>query len=98
MYSKVENKFVHLIPAGNYVMTLHAFEEMEDDGLDIFDIENVVIKGKVIEKQKDMLTGEFKYRFKGQTLSNGIAETVLKFGFHGKAVIITVYKARQEIL
>jgi hypothetical protein len=59
---------------------------------------NADFKGKVIEKQKDMLTGEFKYRFKGPTLSNGIAETVLKFGFHGKAVIITVYKARQEIL
>jgi hypothetical protein len=84
--------------SGDYVMTLHAFEEMEDDGLDIFDIENIVIKGKIIEKQKDLLTGELKYRFKGQTLSNGLAETVLKFGFNGKAVIITVFKTRRRIL
>ena len=98
MHNKIENKFVELMVSGDYMMTLHAFEEMEDDGLDIFDIENIVIKGKIIEKQKDLLTGEFKYRFKGQTLSNGLAETVLKFGFNGKAVIITVFKTRQEIL
>ena len=79
-------------------MTLHAFEEMEDDGLDIFDIENVVLNGKIIEKQKELLTGELKYRFKGQTLSNGMAETVLKFGFNSKAVIITVFKTRRKIL
>ena len=98
MYNKIENRFSDLIASGNYVMTVHAFEEMEDDGLDIFDIESVILNGKIIEKQKDVLTGELKYRFKGQTLSNGIAETVLKFGFNGKAVIITVFKTRRKIL
>ena len=95
MHSKIEKRFVKLIAEGNYVMTLHAFEEMEDDALDIYDIEHVIVSGKIVEKQKEPLTGEIKYRFKGQTLSNGIAETVLKFGFNGKAVIITVFKTRQ---
>jgi hypothetical protein len=98
LHNKIENRFADLITSGNYVMTLHAFEEMEDDDLDIFDIENVILNGKIVEKQKDLLTGELKYRFKGQTLSNGIAETVLKFGFNGKAVIITVFKTRRRIL
>ena len=41
MYGKIEKKFIDLISAGKYVMTVHAFEEMDDDGLDIFDIENI---------------------------------------------------------
>ena len=95
MHSKIEKRFVKLITEGSYVMTLHAFEEMEDDALDIYDIEHVIVNGKIVDKQREPLTGELKYRFKGQTLSNGIAETVVKFGFNGKAVIITVFKTRQ---
>lgn len=45
-----------------YGMTLHAEEEMEDDGLTIFDVEHAILSGAIVEKQRDHDTGESKYR------------------------------------
>lgn len=36
-------------------MTLHAEEEMSDDGLTIYDIEHCILTGKIIERQKNRL-------------------------------------------
>ncbi len=33
--------------------TLHAEEEMNDDGLAIFDVEHCLLTGEIIERQKD---------------------------------------------
>ncbi|RPH56843.1 DUF4258 domain-containing protein [bacterium] len=33
-----------------YVMTTHAEEEMDDDGLTIFDVESVILTGDIIER------------------------------------------------
>jgi U3 small nucleolar ribonucleoprotein component len=44
-------------------MTFHAEEEMADDNLSIFDIERVVLTGKIVERQKDKNTKEWKYRW-----------------------------------
>jgi len=48
-----------------YVMTLHAEEEMNDDGLTIYDVERCILTGKVLERQKDAVTAEWKYRGPG---------------------------------
>ena len=75
-----------------YIMTLHAEEEMEDDNLSIFDIESVVLTGKIIERQKDQITKEGKYLIEGKSISIGLAIVVAKLSITGKLVIITVYK------
>jgi hypothetical protein len=36
----------------NYVMTIHADEEMDDDGLSILDIEQVILTGQIVERQR----------------------------------------------
>jgi hypothetical protein len=41
-----------------YVMTLHAEEEMSDDDLSIFDVERSLLTGEIVERQKDAVTGE----------------------------------------
>ncbi|MCA9871720.1 MAG: DUF4258 domain-containing protein [Caldilineae bacterium] len=43
-----------------YVMTLHAEEEMTDDHLSIFDIERAILTGSVFERQTDHVSGEWK--------------------------------------
>ncbi len=73
-------------------MTLHAEEEMEDDNLSIFDIESVVLTGKIIERQKDQINKEWKYLIEGKNISIGFAIVVAKLSITGKLVIITVYK------
>jgi hypothetical protein len=47
-----------------YVVTLHAEEEMDNDGLSIFDIEHGILTGKIFERQKDIITAEWKYKKK----------------------------------
>ncbi|BAU14359.1 hypothetical protein LEP3755_49060 [Leptolyngbya sp. NIES-3755] len=74
-----------------YVMTLHAEEEMEDDGLFIQDIEQGILTGIILERQRDRNTDEWKYRIRGVTLDNTDVEVVAKLGATGSVVIITVY-------
>ena len=76
-----------------YVMTLHAEEEMDADDLSIFDVERGILTGRVIERQRDRETAEFKYVVEGRTLAGDLIVVVAKMGFTGKLVIITVYLA-----
>ena len=78
--------------AHQYVMTLHAEEEMNDDDLSIFDIENCILTGRVVERQKDHDTGEWKYLIQGRTLADAEIVVVAKLSLTGKLVIITVYQ------
>ncbi|MBF0234936.1 MAG: DUF4258 domain-containing protein [Desulfamplus sp.] len=79
-----------------YIMTLHGEEEMVDDNLSIFDVERVILTGQITERQKDQITGEWKYIVEGETISLGFAIVVSKFSITGKLVIITVYKIEEE--
>lgn len=84
MRDKVRNR--------QYVMTLHAEEEMSDDELTIFDVERSILTGEIVERQKDAQTGEWKYPVKGQTVAGDEIVVVGKIGLTGKLVIITVYR------
>jgi len=75
-----------------YIMTLHAEEEMDDDGLSIFDVESGILTGKIRERQKDKEAVEWKYVIEGQTLAGEKMAVVAKIGITGKLVIITVWR------
>ena len=83
--------FRHLIRSLNYVVSTHAAEELDDDNLSILDLENIVLTGEVIERQRDAQTGEAKCVVSGITLDGASAEVIVKIGFTGKLVVITVY-------
>lgn len=51
-----------------YVMTLHAEEEMNDDNLTIYDVEHCILTGKIVERQRDAVTAEWKYCIMGNCL------------------------------
>jgi len=74
-----------------YVMTIHTEEEMNNDCLTIYDVERGILTGKILERQKDTETTEWKYRINGQTISGGEVEIIAKLSPTGKLVIITVY-------
>ena len=92
MDDRILTRMREAIRTRNYVMTLHAEEEMNDDNLSIFDVERIILTGEIIERQKDRTTTEWKYLIEGDTISNGMAIVVCKTGIAGKLVIITVYK------
>lgn len=91
MLESVRNKIREMIRTLEYVMTLHAEEEMINDGLTIFDIESAILTGEITEKQKDQETGEWKYLINGVTLDDNEIIVVGKLSVMNKLVIITVY-------
>ena len=72
-------------------MTLHAEEEMDNEGLAIYDVERGILTGKIIERLKDRVTDEWKYLVDGQTIAGDRVVVVTKLSMTGKLVIITVY-------
>ena len=82
-----------LIRALNYVVSIHAAEELDDDNLTILDLENIILTGEIIERQLDHQTREVKCVIRGFTLDDLEAETIVKIGPTGRLVVITVYLA-----
>ena len=74
-----------------YLMTIHAEEEMDNDGLSVFDVEQVILTGEIIERQRDVDTNEWKYLIQGQTVEELNAVVVCKLSLTDKLVIITLY-------
>ncbi len=92
MFERALHQMRERLRAHQYVMTLHAEEEMNDDDLSIFDIENCILTGRVVERQKDHDTSEWKYLIQGRTLADAEIVVVAKLSLTGKWVIITVYQ------
>jgi hypothetical protein len=81
----------HLIRTLSYVVSTHAADELEDDQLSILDLENIILTGQIVERQRDRGTRETKYVIQGATLQGYAGEVVAKIGHTGKLVVITVY-------
>jgi hypothetical protein len=92
MYERVLHQMRECIRTRQYVMTLHATDEMYDDNLSIFDVESAVLTGEIMERQKDSSTGEWKYVLKGQTLDEENIFVVGKISPVSKLVMITVFR------
>lgn len=91
MFDEILQRMRDKIKARQYVMTIHAEEEMSDDNLSIYDIEQAILTGEILERQKDRTTAESKYRIKGLAMDDNEIEIIAKLSQIGKLVIITVY-------
>ena len=80
-----------LVRSLNYVVSLHAAEELEDDNLTILDFENIILAGHIVERQKDRKTRETKIVIRGRTLEEREAETIVKVGLMGILYVVTIY-------
>ncbi len=69
MFDRILKRMRERIRSRQYVMTLHAEEEMDADGLTIYDVERGVLSGKILERRRDKVTGEWKYRSEGRRLT-----------------------------
>ena len=81
----------HLIRTLSYVVSTHAADELEDDNLSILDLENIILTGQIIDRQRDAQTREVKCVVAGLRLDGSAAEAVVKVGSTGKLIVITVY-------
>lgn len=78
MFSKILTRMQQRIREKQYIMTLHGEEEMDADALTIDDVEHCMRAGEIIERQKDSVTAEWKYRITGKALGGGRMETIAK--------------------
>ena len=92
MFEPILKRMREKVRTRQYVMTLHAEEEMEEDGYSVFDVESGILTGKIFERQKEYATAEWKYLLKGQAVAGDAIIVVGKLSPTGKLVIITVYR------
>ena len=92
MSSRVLAKLRALIRSRQYVMTLHADEEMDADGFSIVDVENALLTGELVGRQTDRQSRERKYLIQGPSADRTTdLVVVVKFGLGDQLVIVTVY-------
>jgi len=91
VFERIRKVMREKIRKNEYIMTTHAEEEMNDDDLTIYDVESCMLNGKIIERERDNETGEWKYCLNGETLSGDTIEVIAKISPTGTLVIITVY-------
>ena len=87
------NRLRDLIRSLNYAVSIHVAEELDDDDFTILDLENIILTGAVVERQRDRQTREVKYIVRGHTLSGVPAEAVVKLAPDGNLFVITFYRA-----
>ena len=81
-----------LVRLGLYVMTTHADEEADADDFSVFDVESAILTGKIVERQKEAETGEWKYVISGEAVDGRQMGVVAKFGTSAQMLyILTVY-------
>jgi len=73
-------------------MTIHAEEEMDDDALTILDVERSVLTGRIVERQRDVRTREWKYVVSGAGVDGRPVGIVAKLSPTGRLVILTTYR------
>lgn len=51
MYNRILRQMREKIRLHQYAMTLHAEEEMSEDGFTVFDVERAILTGEIVERQ-----------------------------------------------
>ena len=92
MFERVLRRLREKVRMGQYVMTIHAEEEMEADDLGVFDVESAILTGRILERQRDRDTREPKYLLRGEALDERSIGVVMKLSPTGKMVVVTVYR------
>lgn len=93
MFTRILIKMKESIRRRDYIITIHAAEEMDDDGFSIFDVEHCILHGEIAERQKEHTSAEWKYLVRGFTFHTKGINVVVKLSITGKLVIITVFAA-----
>ena len=74
----------------NYYLSWHAEEEMLDDNLERFDVENAILKGKIKRRLTKDIRGT-RYRIEGPAKDGRMIHVICRFKADSSLVIITAY-------
>jgi hypothetical protein len=91
MYERILHRMREKVRRLDYVVTIHAEDEMDEDEYSIVDVENGVLTGRITQRQNDRTTGEVKYVLRGHARDGRDIWIVAKFGAIGKLIFITIF-------
>ena len=95
MLTKTLTKIREKIRQEEYVLTVHAEEEINNDEFVEVDVETSILNGRIIRRQRDLL-GRAKYIIEGAATDGRKVQTVCRFSDSGNyVVIITVYEVME---
>ena len=92
MIQKIRQKIID----EKYIVSSHAEEELEDDDLDIYDLENAILKGYVEKKLKEDIRGT-RYKIEGPALDGRIIHIICRHKEIGNLLVITAYTLEGNI-
>jgi hypothetical protein len=92
MYERILRRIQAHIRQGEYLLTNHVRDEMDEDGFSLYDLEQGILSGTLVERQRDRVTREAKYRIQGMAPDDREMEVIVKFSVTRRLVIITVYE------
>ena len=92
MHDHILRQMRDKIRANEYIVSAHAYEEIQDDDLSILDGEHIILTGSIVECQQDLTSSEYKYVILGQTQAGHLAVVVAKISPTGKLVFITSWR------
>lgn len=77
-------------------MTVHAMEELAEDDLDILDVEQAILNGQVVRREKDDPRGT-RYVVEGIATDDETSVGIVgRFPGNERYLIITVYEASKD--
>lgn len=92
MYRSVLRKMQQCIQQGRCKARSHAYDEMDEDDIQIEDAMRAILNGRIRERQWDSVYHEYKYIVRGRTIAGYEIEVVAKIEQAEETVmIITVY-------
>jgi hypothetical protein len=80
----------------NYYISSHAEDEMLDDLLERFDVENAILKGKIDKKLTRDKRGT-RYRIEGPATDGKIIHVICRFKEDSSLIIVTAYALTEEL-
>ena len=80
----------------NYYLSSHAEDEMYDDGLERYDVEHAILKGRIQKKLSKDIRGT-RYRIEGPAKDGRLVHVICRFKEDENLIIITVYVLTEEI-
>ncbi len=92
MYPRILRQIRALVRRGEYVLSVHAENEMADDGLTDQDLEAAILKGRIVRRETDRI-GRPKYVIEGTAMDGrGLTAVAQPFQTRQLILIITAYE------
>lgn len=92
MYLRILQQIQALVRQGDYVLSVHVENELEDDRFTDQDLEAAILNGGIVRRERDAI-GRPKYVIEGDALDGrGLTAVVQPFQTRQLVVIVAVYE------